>query len=387
MSERPFIDFYNRTSNIPVRQDLARSEHLVEARKFLYRTIGVPFETLRGKRIIEFGPGGGFNACALGTIELERYDFVDASTESLSILRGHIEEGRVRAENIDVYDSDMHDFANAKVYDLVIAEGLIPGQIDPGGTLEHLLKFVTPGGVIVLTVMSVWSLLPELLRRVYGKQVLRGSYSEAHATSLLEAEFARHLDNLPGVKRPIADWVQDVIVHDWTAGNYAFGIEDCLNVTLTNGLQLRGCSPNILVDTRWYKEPVDDKSYYLGDRGKDALKLFNLLSMDRTLTLGDVMKTRIDEPAMDIIGELVARISLQHDDLWKSETTEASSIRLLDTIRELEANIPKEIDGAKRGLAEIIENFEGFIQGEIIEFKEFSAWWGRGQQYVAFQRS
>ena len=54
-------------------------EDFVFRRNALYKTLGIPFEGLRGKAVLEFGPGGGFNAVAVTRYNPELYVFVDAS--------------------------------------------------------------------------------------------------------------------------------------------------------------------------------------------------------------------------------------------------------------------------------------------------------------------
>ena len=78
IDKRAFVSFYNDRKIIPVSQDV-HHEDFVFRRNALYKTLGVPFEGLRGKAVLEFGPGGGFNAVAV-----TRYN-----PELLSLLMHH----------------------------------------------------------------------------------------------------------------------------------------------------------------------------------------------------------------------------------------------------------------------------------------------------------
>jgi len=81
-----FIDYYNAQGIIPVRQDLSDTENFIFRRNYLYKTLGVSLRQLKGRSIIEFGPGGGYNAIATSHYNPEHYVFVDATKASLTEL-------------------------------------------------------------------------------------------------------------------------------------------------------------------------------------------------------------------------------------------------------------------------------------------------------------
>ena len=55
--KKAFISYYNNKSIIPVSQDIADTEFIIK-RNSLYKNLGIPLAMLKGKSIIEFGPGG-----------------------------------------------------------------------------------------------------------------------------------------------------------------------------------------------------------------------------------------------------------------------------------------------------------------------------------------
>ena len=59
-----FIDFYNKHKIIPVSQNIEKLTEFVFSRNHLYSTLGTPLSYFKNRTVIEFGPGGGFNAVA-----------------------------------------------------------------------------------------------------------------------------------------------------------------------------------------------------------------------------------------------------------------------------------------------------------------------------------
>ena len=70
---RAFVDYYNKHNVIPVRQNLDDFGYFLFRRDYLYRTLGIPLRQLSGRRVIEFGPGGGYNAVATSHYWPDRY--------------------------------------------------------------------------------------------------------------------------------------------------------------------------------------------------------------------------------------------------------------------------------------------------------------------------
>lgn len=56
--KKAFVAYYNLQSIIPVSQDIADTDFAIK-RDSLYKILGIPLASLKGRSIIEFGPGGG----------------------------------------------------------------------------------------------------------------------------------------------------------------------------------------------------------------------------------------------------------------------------------------------------------------------------------------
>jgi len=90
--ESAFLNYYNEKGIIPVSQPV-NDRHFLR-RSYLYSTLGINLSSISNSKVIEFGPGGGFNAEAICRWNPARYTLVDASTESLNILRNKRDSGK-----------------------------------------------------------------------------------------------------------------------------------------------------------------------------------------------------------------------------------------------------------------------------------------------------
>lgn len=59
-----FIEYYGEHGISPVKQDLSNIKAHYAKREKLYRQLGVPSIAFEGKKILEIGPGSGYNTLA-----------------------------------------------------------------------------------------------------------------------------------------------------------------------------------------------------------------------------------------------------------------------------------------------------------------------------------
>lgn len=207
---KPFIDFYNRNNIIPTHQNHVDFTEQVKRRLGLHMSLGIPLEMIRGFDVLEFGPGGGFNALTLLEFNPKRYDFVEAATASLELL--HRIESKSNIE-LNIYAQDFNDFETAWRYDLVLAENCIPGQENPTESLKRVSKFVKNSGYLIVTANSKIGMLSEILKSVFGslmRKTLDNRIFKKEATRV----FDRHLSSLGTQTRTVDDWIMDTIEYN-----------------------------------------------------------------------------------------------------------------------------------------------------------------------------
>ena len=177
-----FIDFYKRQNLIPTHQQGISQEILGRRRMALHSDLGLPINLLKGKSVIEFGPGGGYNASQILKYSPHSYHFVDAMHPEIAVLEENIQEGKKLGVQIEFFQSFFSDFTSDIHYDLVIAEACLPGQDDPLGVLERISTSVSENGFLIITNTCKTSLLSEILRSVIGKWISKHVVSESELT-------------------------------------------------------------------------------------------------------------------------------------------------------------------------------------------------------------
>ncbi len=122
-------------------------------------------EFITGKRVLEIGPGIGQKAQHLLAYDPDGYVAVDGNDSSVRMAGEAIRKSGF-AGSQDLRKANFTEYEDVDVYDLVLAESLVPTQSNPEDFLARLRSFVEPaGGVLIYTCMDAVSLVSEMLRR------------------------------------------------------------------------------------------------------------------------------------------------------------------------------------------------------------------------------
>lgn len=379
-SGQSFVRFYNENGIIPVRQDINDKGEFYAKRNFLYSSLGVPLSMLKDRSVLEFGPGGGWNAVATSAHQPSNYVFVDGAVASVAELRKKLSNKLFKAKNTEIYESNIYSFSDPRKFDLVIAEGLIPGQKDPGVVLRKVSSFVGDTGSLIVTTTTSASLLSEFCRRLFSIRLFEGINSFADKVKVSANFFESHLKSLGTKTRPIEDWVADSIVHEWHKEQMVFSLEDCI-AEIGEQFSFYGSLPRFLIDDRWYKL-VERKSNLLNEMALDQHKSISASFLDYRVPLRVALQSGVGGDVENICTELRAL----HDQMM----FDGSYNRLYEFskgINELAGALPGTFKSTVTALREFNNLFPRFAEGEPVDFKHFPNWWGRGQQYVSFTRN
>jgi 16S rRNA G527 N7-methylase RsmG len=379
---KPFVDFYNRHGVIPVGQNLDDLGNFVFRRNFLYTRLGAPLRQFRDRRVIEFGPGGGFNAVATSIYQPELYVFVDATRASLIELAEKKACGRFQAGNVEIIESNIFDYSDDRKFDYVIIEGAICGQAEPEKMLRHVSSFVDDGGILITTTTSAASVLSEICRRLLRVQISRENESFEWKIRCASGIFDSHLKNLGASTRSTEDWVTDMIFHDWHHGKYVFTLVDAA-AALEDEFDFYQSLPCFLTDDRWYKKvvPGSQRSSELLTQQYPA---FAAALIDNRISLGKVMKIEKDLGFVESLSRLACEA---HDRIVESASYDNLD-EFLRIILELRNSLPAEFEPTATAIDDFVTSICRFIDGSgTVEFHDFKKWWGRGQQYASFIRT
>lgn len=240
------LDFYREHGISPVTQDVTDQPAHFQRRAFLYRELGLWPRSIKGKRVLEVGPGAGENALYTVSLGPKHVDFVEPNMGVHATLRQ-------RFFHSIIFGVRLEDVPFMHPCDLVLCEGLLGlcGS-NPNVLLEKLIECVAVGGVLVITCIDAISDHAEVLRRALAQRYINSSMSLQEKVDVLRPVFAPHLATLKGMTRSVDDWILDNLLNPASIGP-TFSIPDALTA-LDGRFELLGCSPRFLMDWRWYKD-------------------------------------------------------------------------------------------------------------------------------------
>jgi SAM-dependent methyltransferase len=372
-TDQAFLGFYGNEEIIPTRQILSSKERFFDQRDYLFRTLGVPPSFITGKRVLEIGPGTGQKAQHLLAYDPDRYVAVDGNDSSLRMAGEAIRESGF-AGSLDLRKANFTEYEDVDVYDLVLAESLVPTQINPGAFLARLRSFVEPaGGVLIYTCMDAVSLVSEMLRRCIVRD--RGFVTDDLQSSAerIAAFFQEDLDSLPGMDRVRTDWAIDQMIHPWSGP--LLDIPTSL-LSMSPGTHYLGSSPRLSGDGRWYKSPEVSGTNSIDWAVSTFWKRCHYLVDHRLWS--DEDRTEHDNRGLYRWSQAI------YDTVMHGSWTRADRESIKPLTRNLLESLP---DGAVP-TSRAIEAFLRFWDtDDVSSLVDFRPWWGRGQQYVAVAAS
>ncbi len=372
---KPFVDFYRHNGISPVSQDISDRQRHSDRREALYRHLGLVPAWLVGRRVIEFGPGSGYNALYTLSLGPAKLVLVDGNPFGLKAARTLLgpEEGAARVEYIEEM---VEEFERQERYDLVLCEGTIPFQLDPPAFLRRVAGHAGAGGVVVTTCVDGVSMLAETLRRLLATLLTSPEQTVAEKLAVLMPVFSPHLATLKGMSRPHEDWILDQLVQPLVGR--LLSIDDAI-AALDSGFDVHGASPHFFTDWRWYKDiHGSQRAYNDAARGAYYRNLHNLLDYRFVGDPRPVDENRRLLALGDEIFYLVQRYANEGRD---QRILDAVQSRLSDLVRICRAAVPR--------TAEAFDDFQRVLRayratGRLATFEAFSACFGRGQQYLSF---
>lgn len=375
---RPYLDFYEAHKIAPVRQDLSNMDRHFARRRALYRHLGLLPNMIRGRRVLEIGPGSGDNALYTAHLAPALYVMVDANTQSIANLYDKQAAGLFGATPVEIRQVNLLDMVDDSAYDVVLCEGLLPPQSDPVSFLNRIAALAAADGVLVVTTMSCTSLLAETCRRALRPIFERKRQDLSALTADLVAFFQPDLLSLPGMSRLHEDWVMDQIIHPYTK-NVAFTLEDAARV-LGPAFDVVGTSPRLLQDWRWYKA-VPESPEPETRRIQDQLAGWSLAMIDYRL---------IPSAATPELGRKIEDLSReawsQHVDLLEF-SDDAHFDAFLATIRTIRDLLPAPWALTQESLDAFLTDAPLLWRGKPADLAKFRTFFGRGQQYLMAVRN
>lgn len=378
MKNNPLLDFYIENSVSPVRQDLDDYKRHQMRREKLYQKLGLPPMCFRSKNVCEVGPGGGFNSLVFMDWG-SQLTLIEPNPTGVNDIRSNFNDFNIQEGSYQLYNCKLEEFTGSDQYDIIIAEGFLPGMDKELRTriIKDIDSHLKDDGVVTVTCIDSVSIFFELIRRLIGKRLvfMYGDMGLNKTINLLTRAFDSHFKELNYSTRPCPDWITDNLINPALV-NELFSIEDAL-LEFPQNYELLGSSPQIFIDISWYKDLSE--SYKEMALEQFGLKRHILLDM----TLNESMREKEQNAELLKLTETFKNLLAEQE--VKSQF-EVSDLKVfIELLEKVTYNL--------KGFDEIIESINEAIEilknerldAELIRnAKLFRKSFGRGMQYVSF---
>jgi 2-polyprenyl-3-methyl-5-hydroxy-6-metoxy-1,4-benzoquinol methylase len=248
---KELLAFYEAHQILPVRYHGSVDEHL-DRRDALYRSLGLPVVALKGVRVLEVAAGTGQNSLHIASCGPASLDLVEPTATGRRAIEANYRAFDRPHTTPRLHACTLQEFEPDNPFDVVVCEGWLgslPGDLD---LIRKLVTFVTPGGVLVLTMILPSGLFANVMRKLFALRLLDPDRSIDEQTRLMVDVFRPHLATMPSMTRSYEDWVHDCIINPHFL-NMALPLELLLQVVGTQ-LETLATFPRFDVDWRWFKE-------------------------------------------------------------------------------------------------------------------------------------
>ncbi len=375
------LDFYRRHRISPVRQDIRDLGAHFGRRAALYRHLGILPAFLRGRTVLEIGPGSGFNSLYTASLEPSRFVLVEANPRGVDDIRELFAAYPGLEGRVEVVSALADDYYPAEPFDFVFCEGMLAlaGLPDPARLLRTVAQHTAPGGVLVITCIDAVSQFSEVLRRFIAQRLIDPADDLGRQVHRLLPVFSPHLSTVKGMTRRHDDWIVDNLLNPASIGPLLC-IADAVAV-LSGEFDVFGASPRFLIDWRWYKDIAGEH-----DR-------FNEIALaDYWASVHSLLDYREFPPRRDPAENrrlsdacLAVRRAVQEFERGRDGSIPPVIAGTLDTLADSVAAFSPATAGAIQEVASILRP-PSIDAAAVSASRRFAPWFGRGQQYLSFSR-
>jgi SAM-dependent methyltransferase len=381
-AQTSLVDFYRRHGISPVRQDISNLEMHFTRRSGLYRHLGLLPAFLRGRSVLEIGPGSGFNSLYTATLEPSRYVLLEGNPTGVQHIEELFGEFPALRERIEIVSRLVQDYHTNERFDFAFCEGMLAlaGVPDPSQLLRTVARFVAPGGVLVITCIDEISDFAETLRRLFGQLLVDPDEPLDAQARRLTPVFSPHLSTLGGMSRRHDDWVIDNVLNPASIGPY-LSIPDAI-AALDPGFEFFSASPQYATDWRWYKSLTAETTKY-SERGIEQYweNAHNLLDCRHLFPPREASANK------QLYGECEATRNLVREYETRRDRAIVPMIReRLSAVARSVSAFSGDIAGARSEAEALLGRVPPAAEA-VAAATRFGPWFGRGQQYLSFSRA
>jgi SAM-dependent methyltransferase len=374
------LDFYRRHQISPVRQDIRDLGFHFARRAGLYRHLGILPAFLRGRTVLEIGPGSGSNSVYTASLEPSRYVLVEANPRGVEDIHALFAAYPEFAACVEVTSGLVDDYERDARFDFVFCEGMLAlaGLPHPERLLWKVAEHTAPGGVLVITCIDAMSDFAETLRRLVAQLVVDPASDVSAQVERLLPIFAPHLSTLAGMSRRHDDWIIDNLLNPASIGPL-LAIPDAI-AALDGTFDVFGASPHFLTDWRWYKAIGPDGGFNGRATDEYWANVHNLLDYRHLSPPRDgALNRHLYESCATV------RTTVEEYERTRDRGLVATVVPALGAMVADVRTFSPATGDALVEIAGILAR-PSIDAAAIASSTHFAEWFGRGQQYLSFSR-
>jgi len=367
-----YLKHYGEHNISPVHQDISNFAIHLARRERLYITLGIPAVCFEGKRLLEIGPGGGYNALAYFHWKAN-VDFVEPNKTARKELKQLCKKHKT--SDYRLFKEKFEDFKTDEKYDIIIAEGFIPLLSNRLEILNQIFSYLKPGGICAITCVDDTSFFFEYLRKIIALKLFHclkvDDFNEK--VKLLTAAYGSHYKTLKYASRPVEDWIIDNLLNPYSFGDL-FSIGECIDA-IAEGYEFMNSSPDLFTNYQWYKDYEYDHSADL--KKQFAQKRHNLIMAGLDETVRPAPKNEELNNSIRAVRNVIEKNTAIHDDSFTAKIIEQLE-KIIENISDIDARAANAVKEAIVLISDKKINCE-----KISGSRYLSSAFGRGQQYVS----
>jgi len=377
-----YIEHYKNNNISPVRQNIANINKHFYIRKKLYETLGLTNNNFENKRIIEIGPGGGYNTIYTASLKPKFYKLIEANKVGVKEIEELFKKVEIDTKNIDIENIFIEEYSTTNKFDIAICEGMLPCVTNNYEILEKIDTLIKRDGIMIITCSDEISILFDMARRFLANILLQKENVTNYEDKIdiLVKAFGSHLDTLKGFGRFKEDWCADNLLGN-ALYNASLSVSDVIEF-FKSKYSFYHLSPDIIKDETWFKEVPESISqfnelkinkFYEIWHNLIHYQVFDSVKWDRD----NILKLRI------LCKDFIKQCKLSEEKYTYSVMSD--TLKILQNIIELQKK-----NNANNIIIDALEDLHKFIKNDNItvssianDLTYFKSSFGRGQQYLS----
>ena len=369
-----FLEFYGEHKISPVHTDMNNWTKHVNTRRNLYRQFGIPKQCIKGKSLLEYGPGGGYNSLPLITVgEAAHIDMVEPNETGRNEVIELFKSNNIEPSRYGVHSCILEEYETDQKYDMIMAEQFIPHLENWKECLQKIKTFAKSNTIVIVTASDEIGFYVERMKRLVGRYMIRDIKEYDQQVTALVDIFSKQLDTMNNMTKPYKDWIEDQFMNETALCGYLMTLKDVMDV-FAGEFDVLGTSQSIFTDYSWYKDLDYD---YIAEYKEqyDKKKHMFLLAGDHDETI----RTKEENDKLEEAVSLANRIAAESELSGNYKIEELCTA--VDKVSETTDN--EKVIKFNNQQIQILRAVERGDKVDLSEYTEWSKCFGKTSQFIS----